>query len=227
MENLISVLSQNSKPNSHADREWYDDARVMESAHLSSDPKNRDNLELCGAIPIGGQLGNIGSEILESRIDYAISAAKSGKTPLMSFQVDENHWVGGAMAKDQEKMVFIHNDPFGNEMNKDLRKTLEDKGIEVVDMQLKQQNDGYNCGAYVADNLAKFADQIEESRGQNKDQNFDLDKMREDLSQSMSRDNGDELRQNQSKAINEARGSNEEASRDNNFAKRSNSDRGR
>lgn len=176
--------------NATADREWYDDKKVMEAA--INGVNNKDNIEGCGAIPIGGQLDpEVLSCLLEDRIKSAIDSVNEGKTCLMPFQIGDNHWVGGVMAKDgKDNMVFIYNDPLGNEIHEGLKKEMEKQGVNVIDLQKSQQTDNYNCGAHTADNLSNIANKIE-SEG------LDMVKSKERLSEGLSKKNGDELRQDQ------------------------------
>lgn len=185
------ISSENS--GSSIGREWYDDSRLMRSAAASIDEEKQKDVELCGAIPIGDHLPKeISQEILSSRIESAQKSAESGKTCLMAFQVNDNHWVGGALAKDGEgKMTFLHNDPFGNEIDGGLKEALEKKGIGVIDLQIKQQKDGHNCGPYTADNLAKFAETFAESKQSGNEVRAPI----------LNAENGEKLREQQDKAL--------------------------
>ncbi len=177
--------------NATADREWYDDKKVMEAA--INGVNNKDNIEGCGAIPIGGQLDpEVLSCLLEDRIKSAIDSANNGKTCLMLFQIDDNHWVGGVMAKDgKDNMVFIHNDPLGNEIHESLKTEMKNQGVNVIDLQKSQQTDNYNCGAHTADNLSNIANKI----GEAQIAGLDMIESKESLSEGLSKKNGDELRQ--------------------------------
>ena len=179
--------------NATADREWYDDKKVMEAA--INGVNNKDKIEECGAIPIGGQLDPEElSRLLEDRIKSAIDSANNGKTCLMPFQINDNHWVGGVMAKDGKgNMVFIHNDPLGNEIHESLKTEMKNQGVNVIDLQKSQQTDNYNCGAHTADNLSNIANKIEEAQSKG----LDMIESKESLSRGLSENNGDKLRQDQ------------------------------
>ena len=179
--------------NATTDREWYDDKKVMEAA--INGVNNKDNIEGCGAIPIGGQLDpEVLSRLLKDRIESAKVAANEGKICLMPFQINDNHWVGGVMAKDGKgNMVFIHNDPFGNEIHESLKTEMKNQGVNVIDLQKSQQTDNYNCGAHTADNLSNIANKIEEAQIKG----LDMIKSKESLSRGLSENNGDKLRQDQ------------------------------
>lgn len=178
------------------DREWYDDERVMMGA--VNNVKNPQNVSVCGTVPIGGQLDSrMTGQLLDNEINSAKRDTAQGKTSLMAFQLDDNHWVGGAMAQEGQKQIFFHNDPFGNPMNENLRSAMERNGVEVIDLCEEQQKDSYNCGPYVADNLGKMANKIAERKGQG----LSAEDWKQEISSDLSRGNGDELRKKQSAAM--------------------------
>jgi|GEM_PF-2882408 len=187
--------------NATGDKEWYGDEKVMEAA--INGVNNKDKIEGCGAIPIGGQLDPEElSRLLKDRIESAKVAANDDKTCLMPFQIDDNHWVGGVMAKDgQGNMLFIHNDPLGNEIHQGLKREMENQGVNVIDLQKSQQTDNYNCGAHTADNLSNIANKIEEAQSKG----LDMRESKESLSEGLSKKNGDELRQVQKTESNKAK----------------------
>jgi hypothetical protein len=190
---LESAGILNSLKSATADKEWYGDEKVMEAA--INGVNNKDKIEGCGAIPIGGQLDPEElSHLLKDRIESARVAANEGKTCLMPFQIDDNHWVGGVMAKDgQGNMLFIHNDPLGNEIHESLKTEMENQRVNVIDLQKSQQTDNYNCGAHTADNLSNIANRIGEAQSKG----LDMRESKESLSEGLSKKNGDELRQDQ------------------------------
>lgn len=96
------------------------------------------------------------------------------------------------MAKDgKDNMVFIHNDPLGNEIHESLKTEMKNQGVNVIDLQKSQQTDNYNCGAHTADNLSNIANKI----GEAQIAGLDMIESKESLSEGLSKKNGDELRQ--------------------------------
>ncbi len=197
LQRAISEVKSNgvldSLINATGDKEWYGDEKVMEAA--INGVKNKDKIEECGAIPIGGQLDPEElSRLLKDRIESAKVAANEGKICLMPFQINDNHWVGGVMAKDgKDNMVFIHNDPLGNEIHESLKTEMKNQGVSVIDLKKSQQTDNYNCGAHTADNLSNIANKIEEAQSKG----LDMIESKESLSRGLSENNGDKLRQDQ------------------------------
>ena len=95
---------------------------------------------------------------LESQnVNDSIAAALTSKTPtMMVVSSKESHWTGGIMVpgKDKDtKPQFFYNDSLGGEMPEELTKSLEDKGVEIVDLKTRQQENGYDCGPWTVNNL--------------------------------------------------------------------------
>jgi hypothetical protein len=137
------------------DKKWYDGDEVLNATRSGTkmDPNDENvNSEL---------LGITQSEIFEMQIENAKAIADKGKTALMPINIGENHWVAGAMTKDQEgNYQMIHNDSLGNPIDEKLSETLKKSGVGIVDLKQRQQEDSHNCGPYTADNLSKFAEAI-------------------------------------------------------------------
>ena len=170
------------------DKEWYDGDQVLNAtrneAKMDRDDKN-DNSEL---------LGITQSEIFEMQIENAKAIADKGKTALMPINIG-NHWVAGAMTKDQDgNYQMIHNDSLGNPIDEKLSETLGKSGVGIVDLQQRQQDDLYNCGPCTADNLVKFSNAIEASKESGLD--ISSEEFKEGLSEEIGKD-GDEIRKGQ------------------------------
>jgi hypothetical protein len=172
---------------------WYGDEHLFKATQEGL--SKNSNAELFGAFAapsINNKDQDV--ELMKSQVLFAKETAQKGGTALMPIQINGNHWVGGAMTQEttqegKKEFKFIHNDPFGNPINEVLRMALKSEGVDVIDLQHKQQEDGYNCGPYTADNLSKFAEIIEKNKG-----NLDLsgDQFKKEL-----RRDGDQIRQEQ------------------------------
>jgi len=171
------------------DKKWYNGDNVLNTIRNKTkmDPNDENvNSEL---------LGITQSEIFEMQIENAKAIADKGKTALMPINIGENHWVAGAMTKDQKgNYQMIHNDSLGNPIDEKLSETLEKSGVGIVDLKQRQQEDSYNCGPFTADNLVKFSEAIET----NKETGLDItsDEFKKDLSKELGK-NGDEIRKGQ------------------------------
>jgi len=139
------------------DSSWYQDQQVLDETSKSLSEHSK--AELFAATPINQNQETI--NLMHLQVSSAKETAARGRTVLMPVQIGDNHWVGGAMTQEDDEFKFIHNDPLGNEIDPNLKNVLESQGVNVIDLQHKQQTDKYNCGPYTADNLSKFAEAIE------------------------------------------------------------------
>jgi hypothetical protein len=142
------------------DSSWYEDEQVLDSTSKSLSEHSK--AELFAATPINQNQEAI--DLMHLQVSSAKETAARGRTALMPVQIGDNHWVGGAMTQEGDKFKFIHNDPLGNKIDPNLRGVLESQGVDVIDLQHRQQTDAHNCGPYTADNLSKFAEAIENKR---------------------------------------------------------------
>jgi len=170
-------------------KSWYDDDQVLKAAHGSFN-KNNSNAELFAATPINQNKEAI--DLMHLQVSSAKETAAGGRTALMPVQIGGNHWVGGAMTKEGDEFKFIHNDPLGNKIDPNLRGVLESQGVDVIDLQHKQQTDAHNCGPYTADNLSKFAEAVENKGGLDLSSEQFKEKLKGEL-----RSNGDQIREEQ------------------------------
>ena len=138
---------------------WYGDEQLRNATKMNLGKDNDNKVELLAATPINQNQEAI--DLMHLQVSSAKETAARGRTALIPVQIGDNHWVGGAMTQEDDKFKFIHNDPLGNEIDPNLRDVLESQGVNVIDLQHKQQTDKYNCGPYTADNLSKFAEAIE------------------------------------------------------------------
>ena len=186
--------AQNLEPENRGqgNNQWYDDKKVLDTTREGLINNNSES-ELLAATPINENKEAI--DLMHLQVSYAKETAARGRTVLMPVQIGGNHWVGGAMTQEGEKFKFIHNDPLGNNIDSNLKKVLESQGVDVIDLQHKQQTDAHNCGPFTADNLVKFSNAIEASKESGSD--IASKEFKENLSAELSKD-GDKLRESQS-----------------------------
>jgi hypothetical protein len=134
------------------DKRWYEDGDMQKG--LEKNNQDKKNVHVFGAVPAQY------SDLLENSIKTAKGFAERGQTALIPLNLNDNHWVGGAMTKIGNDLCFIHNDPMGSEINKALKNELTAQGVSIIDLKQRQQKDGdtYNCGPFTVDNLGKFAE---------------------------------------------------------------------
>jgi hypothetical protein len=167
---------------------WYGDEQVLDSTSKSLSEHSK--AELFAATPINQNQEAI--DLMHLQVSSAKETAARGRTALMPVQIGDNHWVGGAMTQEGDKFKFIHNDPLGNKIDPNLRGVLESQGVDVIDLQHRQQTDAHNCGPYTADNLSKFAEAIENKGGLDLSSEQFKEKLKGEL-----RSNGDQIREEQ------------------------------
>lgn len=80
--------------------------------------------------------------------------------PVLTDLGRNKHWTAGMFRKRNGKLEFIHNDPEGNSIGPDslLKKWLDEyPEVEISDLRVHQQFDGYNCGPYTISSLLTMA----------------------------------------------------------------------
>ena len=142
--------NQNMQPGQD---QWYKDDDMQKA--LKSENEGNDS-QIFGCVPAKQ------GDLVENSIKTAKAMAENGETALMPFNLDDNHWVGGAMTKINDEVCFIHNDPLGNSIDYSLNNELTAQGISVIDLKQRQQDDTNSCGPFTVDNLGKFAQAAED-----------------------------------------------------------------
>lgn len=139
-------------------KRWYEDSDFVDLV------KENDNSVVFAPTPTAF------ADLVGQNIQTAkTQASNNNKTSLMPFNVNGNHWVGGAVANLNNEVCFIYNDPLGNPIDKDLAEQFEKEGIKVIDLQQQQQHDNHNCGPFTVDNLENFAAAVTNIQELNKD----------------------------------------------------------
>jgi|GEM_PF-2350460 len=143
------------------DTEWYSDKKINDV--LSHELHGKKDVVALKAIPLEGTPPR-GSDNFEETLRKAVAKARQGKAVLMPININGDHWVGGMMKMEDEKLKFFHNDSLGNEMDSKMREKVEKAGIEIIDLKAQQQNDNYNCGPLTIHNLLEMskAESLEE-----------------------------------------------------------------
>lgn len=163
------------------DTEWYSDKKIDNV--LSYELSGKKDVVALRAIPLEGS--DYFADALE---EAARLATKEGKTVLMPINIHEDHWVGGMMKMEDEKLKFFHNDSLGNAMDPTMKGKIERAGIEIIDLKAQQQNDNYNCGPLTIHNLLEMskAESLEEDELKRKllesAKGLDLQQLRKDHS---------------------------------------------
>jgi len=194
-ENIATTKDDADKNTStNIDRKWYGDEDIQ--AGLNNSLSNTDNTEIGGSVQVEH------ADLLKDSVEKANTQATEGKTILMSFNVDNNHWVGGLMTKIGNDVCFIHNDPMGKAINLALKKELKDQKIEIVDLQQTQQVEGdtYNCGPFIVDNLEKFNKAAQDAN----EKGLNLEEFKASIRLEQGLDAGQRLRGEQSSRVDRA-----------------------
>ena len=92
----------------------------------------------------------------------ALNEARAGKPALIPINLNNNHWTALAIrTKASGDIVVFYNDSFGSSFGGATAKSgmyIEAikrlvPNAEIIDLQVRQQNDGSSCGAFTAENL--------------------------------------------------------------------------
>ena len=92
----------------------------------------------------------------------ALNEARAGKPALIPINLNNNHWTALAIrTKASGDIVVFYNDSFGSSFGgstsesgmyiEAIKKLVPN--AEIIDLQVRQQNDGSSCGAFTAENL--------------------------------------------------------------------------
>lgn len=132
------------------DTEWYSDKKIDNV--LSHALSGKKDVVALKAIPLEGS-----DYFADALKEAARLATKKGKTVLMPINIHGDHWVGGMMKMEDEKLKFFHNDSLGNAMDPTMKEKIERAGIEIIDLKARQQNDNHNCGPLTIHNLLEMS----------------------------------------------------------------------
>ena len=159
------------------DTEWYSNEKINDV--LSHELRDQKDVVALKAIPLEG------SDYFADALSEAVIRARRGEAVLMPININGDHWVGGMMKMEGEKLKFFYNDSLGNAMGSKMRKKVEGAGIEIIDLKVRQQNDNYNCGPLTIHNLLEMskAESLEEEELKEKllesAKRLDLQKLRD------------------------------------------------
>jgi hypothetical protein len=97
--------------------------------------------------------------------DAANEVPNAGDAALIPINFGNAHWAALAIKRNADGSVkAIYNDSMGGPLsahgaNATLLVTeLQNRGIQLLDLQLRQQSDGSSCGAFTTENLIKIAE---------------------------------------------------------------------
>ncbi len=139
---------------------WYDDQNIRD---VITD-------RLGNNVYIAPAAHNV-SELINDVAKAAILEAQSGKPALIPVNLGNNHWTALAIRKITDgKLIVFYNDSFGSNVGGEnsesgkylaaIREIVAD--AEIIDLQVRQQNDGSSCGAFTAENLIALAELADE-----------------------------------------------------------------
>ena len=92
----------------------------------------------------------------------ALNEARAGKPALIPINLNGNHWTALAIrAKASGDIVVFYNDSFGSSVGGNASESGQYieaikqlvPNAQIIDLQVRQQNDGSSCGAFTAENL--------------------------------------------------------------------------
>ena len=92
----------------------------------------------------------------------ALNEARAGKTALIPINLNNNHWTALAIrTKASGDIVVFYNDSFGSSVGGNASESGQYieaikqlvPNAQIIDLQVRQQNDGSSCGAFTAENL--------------------------------------------------------------------------
>lgn len=152
---LASIsLHSNVLADSEQMTKWLDDEdiRTMVKERLG------DRVYIAPAIPDW-------PELMRDIASLAMLEVRSDKIALIPININNSHWTALALrSKADGTIVALYNDSLGHPISYSnmsgkylelLEKLIPD--IEVMDLQTRQQDDGFSCGLFTARNLIAFA----------------------------------------------------------------------
>ena len=92
----------------------------------------------------------------------ALNEARAGKPALIPINLNNNHWTALAIrTKASGDIVVFYNDSFGSSVGGNASESGQYieaikrlvPNAQIIDLQVRQQNDGSSCGAFTAENL--------------------------------------------------------------------------
>ena len=151
-------------------KEGYASSKVFRILDSEMKEEGRKDVKLSNMVFTGNAADKEQQGAFNGQLRTAMKAAQDGKATIMPIHLNLGncrHWVGGMLRQDPDnpsQMQFIYNDPQNSPGEDNIDATLAkwikafDPNINIVNLQVDQQKDGYNCGAHMVDNLLKFAD---------------------------------------------------------------------
>lgn len=105
-------------------------------------------------------------DLLTDNFQKAIeNVVETGRTQLMPIHLHGNHWAGAIVRMQTNGQIqVIYNDPLGDSLESQpnamklvaaVQSVVE--GTNIIDLRLRQQRNGNDCGPFTADNLLRLA----------------------------------------------------------------------
>jgi len=129
---------------------------------LEATLKDNNKISIQPAISLSNE--NHHTEISRHIIKESINLINNNNkdSAIIPINTGHEHWVALAITKDVNgEIFFTYNDPIGTPITQrtnliEMIKELAPKG-KIIDLQAPQQQNVYDCGAFVVDNLIKMA----------------------------------------------------------------------
>jgi tetratricopeptide (TPR) repeat protein len=147
-----------SKPNAIKAKPsyWYSEDDI---AHLLTNLASQD-------VDVFAQTQFEHEDLLTDNFREAIrNVVETGRAQLMPIHLHGNHWAAAIVRMQANGQIqVIYNDPLGDHLEYQpnamrLRAALQSvvEGTDIIDLRLRQQNNGNDCGPFTVDNLLRLA----------------------------------------------------------------------
>lgn len=113
----------------------------------------------------------------------AMQAALAGNIVVMPIHIHGNHWVGAVFRHQTNGTIqVIYTDPQGGSLQdernveaftgviRDVANAVTHGAPDIIDLQLRQQGNGIDCGPFTVDNLIRIARNVAELNGLGRDE---------------------------------------------------------
>ncbi len=148
-------MSKSSKTKANPNR-WYTEDDIADILNLLA-PDNAN---------VFAQTQFEHEDLLADNFQQAISnVVETGITQLMPIHLHGNHWAAAIVRMQANGNIqLIYNDPMGgglesqpNAMKLVTAVQAVVNGVDIIDLRLRQQNNGNDCGPFTVDNLLRLA----------------------------------------------------------------------
>jgi tetratricopeptide (TPR) repeat protein len=140
---------------------WYSEDDISDLLKKSFDPNDPNN-----QTDVFAQTQMEHEDLLTDNFRNAIkNAVETGRTQLMPIHLHGNHWAGAIVRMQYDGQIqVIYNDPLGDALESqpnamELVAAVQSvvEGTNIIDLRLRQQENGNDCGPFTTDNLIQLA----------------------------------------------------------------------